>query len=89
MDDATIPKTPRVVLLTDDDVQARDLNQLLSKHILLVHTKNLRELRRSLRKDSCDALFCKCSHDDNGSWKEVLESLRLSFPRVPFFPGRR
>ena len=63
---------PHILLLTNDEQQARSLDELLREHLLLTQAKSLPDLQELLRIRQFDALFCDWSFH-GGTWKDVLK----------------
>jgi len=75
-------RTPRVLLLTNDEQQARSLEELLREHIILTQAKSLPDLRELLRTRQFDTLFCDWAFYI-GQWQHLLQDIQKHDPVLP------
>jgi DNA-binding NtrC family response regulator len=71
-----------VLLLTHDELQARNLQELLREHVILTQARSLPDLREHLRTRQFDALFCDGSFYIN-QWQHLLQDIREHDPALP------
>lgn len=75
-------RCPRILLLCSDEIEARKIDVLLSKHALVSRACNLSELSALLESTCFDAVFCAWTFHC-GTWKNaLLEALRFQ-PELP------
>ena len=75
-------RNPNVLLFVCDPEERTFLQELLRPHAELTWVCDFQQLTERLRQARYDALFCKtplCT----GSWREVIQQVRLQFPNLP------
>lgn len=75
-------QTPKVLVLLSDEKERHALEALLHNHALLVHAKDLPEMKSYLQKNSIDVLFCGWSYYSK-NWSAVLDEVRQYHPNMP------
>jgi len=78
----SMPRLPKVALLTEDALQADALREMLQEHLALTHITSFLELEKRSWDGQIDALFCDWHFGKNG-WKEALENVRARHPDLP------
>jgi DNA-binding NtrC family response regulator len=73
---------PRILLLSSDESEARNWEEMFREHATLRRVRNLEELHRTLQGDFYDALFCGWSFQ-SGTWNEALGQVRQERPDLP------
>jgi DNA-binding NtrC family response regulator len=73
---------PRILFLTNDEEQARKMDQLLGEHVALTHADSLPDLQETLKITEFDALLCDWSMY-GGTWRNVLKDMQNHDPSLP------
>jgi DNA-binding NtrC family response regulator len=73
---------PRILFLTNDEDQVRNLNELLGEHVALTHADGLLDLQETLKTTQFDALLCDWSLY-GATWRNVLEDIQNHDPALP------
>jgi len=73
---------PRILLLSSDDAEWRNWEEIFREHATLRRVRNLAELQNSLQDDFYDALFCGWKFT-SGTWSEALWQVRQQCPDLP------
>jgi DNA-binding NtrC family response regulator len=63
---------PHILLLTNDEGLAREINVLLGEYATLTQVDKVVDLRRVLRATQVDALLCDWSLD-SGAWRNAVK----------------
>ena len=77
-------RSPQIILLTDDPVEALRVESLLRPHVVFNWVKSLPQLRALLANGTYDALFCQWSYGMQ-SWKDALDTVRNITSELPVF----
>ena len=73
---------PKILLLSSDDVEAHNWEEILGEHAMLHRVRDLVELEDSLQDDIYDALLCGWKFT-NGTWNEAIWQVRQQCPDLP------
>ena len=77
-----MPTYPKVLLISDDEMEASVLEGILTEHVVLRNVRDLAELQTALGKGSYDALFCGWSFRHN-TWSDTLKQIQQRCPDLP------
>ena len=75
-------RQPNVLLLSTDQTETAQLQQLLGEHAILTPVARRSELISLLERRDYDAIFCAWAFQQ-GTWNEVLHDVRESCPDLP------
>ena len=73
---------PKVLLLSSDDGESSDWQELFREHAAMTRVRDLNELRVSLGQESYDALFCGWTFR-SGTWNQALQHVQERCPDMP------
>ena len=73
---------PNVLLMSSDDSEARNWQEILREHATVRTVRDLDELQIHLQNDGYDAFFCAWT-SPSATWKQALERVRQSNPDMP------
>jgi len=75
-------RQPKVLLLTSDHQERRELEEILENHALLACASDLLELKSHLQEGSVDVVFCSWPFY-LGSWNGILREVQDQHPDLP------
>ena len=73
---------PKVLLLSSDESETHEWEEMFREHATLRIARNLDELQSNLEGDVYDVLFCGWSFH-MGTWHDALGQVRLRCPDLP------
>ena len=73
---------PRILLLSSDDEESRNWEEIFREHATLHRVSNLAELQSMLQDNVYDALFCGWKFA-SGTWNEALWQAHQQCPDLP------
>ena len=73
---------PKVLLLSSDDAETQNWEEVFREHATMRRVRTLNELQDHLQDDRYDALFCGWSFH-TGTWNQALEHVQQSCPDLP------
>jgi len=73
---------PKILLLSDDEMETAALRELLCEHVLLTPVDDIAELAVHLENSQYDAIFCPWSFH-HGRWGEALSQIQRRDPDLP------
>ena len=75
-------RQPKVLLLSTDQTEDARLQHILSEHVALRKVGDLLELRRALKDENYNAMFCEW-YFHGGTWDDALEEIEEQCPDLP------
>src|SRR5258708_38870546 len=75
-------RRPKVLLLTINDEELRNMQNALGNHVLMAQVVTTAEMKSSLEEADYDAVFCAWSFYQS-DWDGPLRQLRERYPDLP------